>query len=206
MVRQSQTGAHVNAVTGNDRVCIWGLGNEDPSLPLASTPEHSHREESEHQTPVESNVTAPGYSSELYPDFRNLDPFDLPVHHKFRHQPYHCRRLRGRVDIVRLLRDHGDTLLRSDVGLLPNGHREYYRALLKPLENLFVRLEESELAVYSSCPHTADSWCKNLRSYVGTRDHKRPCFLVISLCIDGPQVEHVEISHRAPVSLRCTGR
>ena len=191
------------AATVTDRPHLDGLslGTMDPGLPPGSTPTPPRHEEGEGPAPVEASVTAPGYSSELFPDFHHPDPFDLPVHEEFRRQPYHCRRLRGRVDIFRLLRDHGDKLLRSDVGLLPNGHREVYRALLNPMEKLFVRLEESELAVYSPCPHTADSWCMVLRSYVTTTDRTRPCFIVISMCLDGPHIEYVEVSPQAPMDV-----
>lgn len=155
---------------------------------------------SEPAVPSEPSLTAPGYDSELYPDFHKADSFDLPIHQEFRRKPYHCRRMRGRVDIERLLRDHGQTLLRSDVGLLPDGRREAYRVLLNPADKLFVHMEESELAVYSASASAADQWCEQLRSYVSTRDQTRPCFLVISVRLDGAFVEGVEVSQRAPLS------
>ena len=58
-------------------------------------------------------------------------------------------------------------------------------------------MEESELAVYSASANAADQWCEQLRSYVSTRDHTRPCFLVIDVRPEGPFVEHVEVSHQA---------
>ena len=144
----------------------------------------------------EPALTAPGYSSELFPAFHQPDPFDLPIQEQFRRQPYHCRRMRGRVDIERILCDHGRTLLRSDIGLLPNGCREVYRALLQPVDGLFLHLEESELAVYSTSANAADQWCEQLRSYVSTRDHTRPFFLLIDVRSEGPLVEYVEVSQQ----------
>jgi hypothetical protein len=199
MLPQTETPALMNAGAGERRHYSVALGTMDPGPEPAPTPEPGLHGEPERPAPGEPALSAPGYSSELFPASHAPDPFDLPIHEQFRRLPYHCRRMRGRVDIDRILRDHGHTLLRSDIGLLPDGRREVYRALLNPVDGLFLQLEESELAVYSPSASAADQWCEQLRSYVSTRDQRRPHFLVIDVRPEGPLVEYVEVSHQAPL-------
>jgi hypothetical protein len=186
-----------DAAMGDQRHRIAALGTVDPGRHESGVPPIAPQSPLARPAPSETALIAPGYSSELYPAFHQPDPFDLPIHEQFRRLPYHCRRMRGRVDIERILRDHGHTLLRSDIGLLPNGCREVYRALLTPMDGLFLHLEESELAVYSASVGAADQWCEQLRTYVTTRDQTRPHFLLIDVRPEGPLVEHVEVSHGA---------
>ena len=177
-----------------------GLRHSAPWIPVAKSwaaPPIAPQSSLARPAPSETALSAPGYSSELFPASHAPDPFDLPIHEQFRRLPYHCRRMRGRVDIDRIFRDHGHTLLRSDIGLLPDGRREVYRALLNPADGLFLQLEESELAVYSASANAADAWCDQLRSYVSTRDQTRPHFLLIDVRPEGPLVEHVEVSQQA---------
>jgi len=188
-----------NAAIGHQSHYTVGLGITDPRSEEPGVPTTPRQGPPATTVSSRADMTAPGYSSALYPDFHHPDPFDLPIHEEFRRQPYHCRRMRGRVDIERLLSDHGQTLLRSDVGLLPDGRREAYRVLLNPADRLFVHLEESELAVYAPSAQAADQWCEQLRSYVSARHQKGPCFLIINIRPEGPFVEHVEISQRVPL-------
>ena len=187
------------AAIGHRHHYTVGLGTIDHGNQNAAMPTTPAQDLPAPNVPSEHNLTAPGYGSELFPDFHHPDPFDLPIHQEFRRQPYHCRRMRGRVDVERLLRDHGQSLLRSDMGLLPDGRREAYRVLLNPVDKLFVHLDESELTVYSASAPAADQWCEQLRSYVSTRFQTRPCFLVINVRPEGPVVECVEVSQRAPL-------
>jgi len=145
-----------DAAMGDQRHRIAALGTVDPGRQESGVPPIAPQSSLARPASSETALTAPGYSSELFPASHAPDPFDLPIHEQFRRLPYHCRRMRGHVDIDRILRDHGHTLLRSDIGLLPDGRREVYRALLNPADGLFLQLEESELAVYSASANAAD--------------------------------------------------
>jgi hypothetical protein len=76
--------------------------------------------------------------------------------------------------------DLGQTLLRSDVDLLPDRRREAYRVLLNPADKMFMHLDESEVGVYSSSAYQADQWCELLRFPVTSRDLTRPEFVSFS--------------------------
>ena len=70
-----------NSYPDSDRLGrMVGLGTIDPVSAKVGVPPTMPQGPSATTVPNKTTMTAPGYSSELHPDFHHRDPFDLPIH------------------------------------------------------------------------------------------------------------------------------